>query len=52
MSGSLVVVLYESEHSESRTFPVVAVAIEYRKSDKVVIATDVKYVMEAIKNAT
>ncbi len=52
MSGSPVIVLYESEHGESRTFPVVAVAIEYRKSDKIVIATDVKYVIEAIENAT
>ncbi len=52
MSGSPVVVLYEAEDGGSRTFPVVAVAIEYRKSDKVVIATDVKYVIEAIENAT
>ncbi len=49
MSGSPVVVLYEQEDGGSRTFPVVAVAIEYRKMEKIVIATDVKYVLEAIK---
>lgn len=52
MSGSPVVVLYEQEDGGSRMFPVVAVAIEYRKKDKVVVATDVQYVLEAIDRAT
>ena len=52
MSGSPVVVLYEQEDGGARTFPVVAVAIEYRNMKKVIIATDVKYVLEAINNAT
>lgn len=52
MSGSPVVVLYELEDGGHRTFPVVAVAIEYRKPKKIVIATDVQYVLEAIDHAT
>jgi len=51
MSGSPVIVLYELEDGSSRTFPVVGVAIEYRKPNKVVIAADVKYVLEAVENA-
>jgi len=52
MSGSPVVVLYELEDGGSRVFPVVAVAIEYKQKSKAVIATDVKYVIAAIDNAT
>ena len=52
MSGAPVVVLYEQDDGGSRTFPVVAVTIEYRKKDKVVVATDVQYVLEAIDRAT
>jgi hypothetical protein len=50
MSGAPVVVLYEEDGDASRTFPVVAVAIEHRPRDNVVIATDVKFVLEAIQN--
>jgi hypothetical protein len=51
MSGSPVVVLYDHDDSVTKTFPVVAVAIEHRMPENVVIATDVKYVLEAIENA-
>jgi hypothetical protein len=51
MSGSPVIVLYETDDSGARTFPVVAVAIEYRKKEKIVVATDVRYVLEAIQRA-
>jgi hypothetical protein len=51
MSGSPVVVLYDHDDSATQTFPVVAVAIEHRMPENVVIATDVKYVLEAIENA-
>ena len=51
MSGSPVVVLHENQGDQARVFPVVAVAIEYRKSARVVVATDVSFVLEAIQRA-
>ncbi|MDO8938461.1 MAG: trypsin-like peptidase domain-containing protein [Methylicorpusculum sp.] len=51
MSGSPVVALYEEGEADSIVFPVVGVAIEHRARDNIVIATDVKYVLEAIHNA-
>ncbi len=51
MSGAPVIALYEKGDADSRVFPVVAVAIEHRVRDNIVIATDVKYVLEAIHNA-
>jgi hypothetical protein len=40
------------EHNEgSRVFPVVAVGIEYRKADRVLVATDVRFVLEAIRRS-
>ena len=50
MSGSPMVVLFEDE-GESRVFPVVGVCIEYRKSERVVIASDVRFVLEAMRHA-
>ena len=51
MSGSPIVVLYEEEgDSDSRVFPVVAVATTYRKSSQLLFGTDVKYVLDAIRN--
>lgn len=32
---------------ESKVFPGIAIGIEYRKKQKVLIATDVKYVLDA-----
>lgn len=51
MSGAPVVVLYGDQGEESRVFPVVAVGIEYRTSDRVLVATDVRFVLEAIQHA-
>lgn len=52
MSGSPVFILYEDKDCGSHAFPVVAVAIEYRRREKIVVATDVQYVVEAISHAT
>jgi hypothetical protein len=51
MSGAPVFVLHDDNEQGSKVFPVVAVAIEYRKKEKVLVATDVRYVLEAISNA-
>ena len=48
MSGAPMVVLYEEE-GDSRVFPVVAVGIEYRKTQRILVATDVRFVLEAIQ---
>jgi hypothetical protein len=50
MSGSPIVVLYDvnEKPGDFRVFPVVAVAIEYRKQQKVLIGTDTRYVLEMI----
>ncbi len=50
MSGAPVVVLFEGE-SEARVFPVVAVGIEYRKAERILVASDVRFVLEAIRRA-
>jgi hypothetical protein len=50
MSGSPVVVLHELE-GEARVFPVVAVGIEYRRTERVLIATDVQFVLDALRHA-
>ena len=52
MSGSPVVVLLDDNDSGSRVFPVVAVAIEYRAKSKVLVASDVSFVLEAMRHAT
>lgn len=51
MSGAPVIVLFGDESSGERVFPVVAVGIEYRKTEKVLVATDVRFVLEGIRNA-
>jgi hypothetical protein len=51
MSGSPVIVLYDVDETaahSSRVFPVVGVGIEYRKRTKVLVATDVHFVLEMI----
>lgn len=49
MSGAPVFVLYsDGPEDNARVFPVVAVGIEYRPREKLLIATDVGYVLEAI----
>ena len=49
MSGSPIVVLYDEEGGdESRVFPVVAVGTRYRPRTRVLIGTDVGFVLEAI----
>ena len=48
MSGAPVVVLYGDAAEDSRVFPVVAVGIEYRRAEKILLATDVGFVLEAI----
>lgn len=50
MSGSPVVVLYsDGVEDNARAFPVVAVAVEYRPKQRLLVATDVSYVIEAIE---
>lgn len=51
MSGSPIVVLYDQTESDgdSRVFPVVAVGTRYRKMSKVLIGTDVRFVLGAIE---
>lgn len=52
MSGSPLTVFFEDEGPASaRVFPVVGVAIEHRKDKKVIIATDVSSVLDAIAHA-
>jgi hypothetical protein len=51
MSGAPVVVLYGDSIEQSRVFPVAAVGIEYRAKEKVLIATDVRFVIDAIRQA-
>jgi hypothetical protein len=49
MSGSPVVVLFEdTNQKQPRIFPVVAIGVRYRKSQKVLIGTDVRFAVEAI----
>ena len=48
MSGGPMTILYSDDDDDYRVFPVVAVGIEYRKKQKVLIATDVKYVLEVL----
>ena len=53
MSGAPIVVLYNNDgSSDSRVFPVVAVATTYRSRDKVVFGTDVSYIIDAIERAS
>jgi hypothetical protein len=51
MSGSPIVVLFDESGDDSRVFPVVSVATKYFKSSKMVLGTDVSYVLDAIANA-
>lgn len=51
MSGAPTVVLYEND-DDSRVFPVVAVGIEYRESQKALIGTDIGVAMEMMRSAT
>jgi hypothetical protein len=49
MSGSPIVVLYEDTNKKQpRVFPVVAIGVRYRGSQKVLIGTDVRFAVEAI----
>jgi hypothetical protein len=51
MSGSPIVVLYDAAETgatSSSVFDVVAVGIEYRKTSKVLIGTDVRFALEMI----
>jgi hypothetical protein len=50
MSGSPIVVLYEATNqNQPRVFPVVAIGVRYRKTQKVLIGTDVRFAVEAIR---
>lgn len=52
MSGSPIIVLYEHEgEDDPRVFPVVGVATTYRKRDRVLIGTDIGFVVDAIRRA-
>lgn len=52
MSGSPVFVLYsDGPEDNARVFPVVAVGIEYRSKEKLLVATDARYVLDAMKIA-
>lgn len=51
MSGAPVIVSYD-DNEESRVFPVVGVAIEHRATARIIVATDVRFVLEAIDVAT
>jgi hypothetical protein len=51
MSGSPIIVLYSDGPADgARVFPVVAVGIEYRPKERLLIGTDVSHVIEAIEN--
>jgi hypothetical protein len=53
MSGAPIVVLYEHDASgDSRVFPVVGVATTYRKQHRMLIGTDIGFVIDAIHRAT
>lgn len=53
MSGAPIFALYsDGPEDNARVFPVVAVGIEYRPREKLLIATDAGYVLEAIDNAS
>lgn len=50
MSGSPIVILYsDGPVDDARVFPVVAVGIEYRVKQRLLIGTDISYVIEAIE---
>jgi hypothetical protein len=50
MSGCPIIVLFsEGRPDDARVFPVVAVGVEYRSKDKLLVGTDVSYVIEAIQ---
>jgi hypothetical protein len=50
MSGSPIVVLYEATNqNHQRVFPVVAIGVRYRKRQKVLIGTDVRFAVEMIE---
>jgi hypothetical protein len=52
MSGAPIIVLYSHEEDDDpRVFPVVAVATTYWEKQKVLIGTDVKYVLDGIAYA-
>jgi hypothetical protein len=52
MSGAPIIVLYSHEDDDDpRIFPVVAVATTYREKEKIIIGTDVKYVLDGIARA-
>jgi hypothetical protein len=52
MSGAPIIVLYEHDgEGDSRVFPVVGVATTYRKRDRVLIGTDIGFVIDAIRRA-
>ena len=52
MSGAPIIVLYEhSGEGDARVFPVVGVATTYRKAERVLIATDIGFVIDAIHRA-
>lgn len=52
MSGSPIVVLYDEEGDDDpNSFPVVAVATDYRRSSNILFGTDIQCVLDAIKNS-
>lgn len=52
MSGAPIIVLYsDGPKDDARVFPVVAVGTTYRAKQKVLIGTDVRFVLEAIEHA-
>jgi hypothetical protein len=52
MSGAPIIVLYEHEgEGDARVFPVVGVATTYRTRDRVLIGTDIGFVIDAMRRA-
>ena len=51
MSGSPVWLLYDDDETPREMFPVVGVAIEYRKSQRLLVATDIWFVTQMLGDA-
>ena len=51
MSGAPIVVLFEEQGDDDpRMFPIVGIAIEYRKPQRVMIGTDIGFAINMIRN--
>ena len=49
MSGSPIWLIYDDAENARSMFPVVGVAIEYRKSEQILVATDIAFLLDLIK---